>query len=90
VTLKCDNHPDREAWNCSGWCVKRYLCEECRAAMNSSSAKAAARAGWINGASGGYWEMFGGRSGISDHAYHNPNAIYERAQAQNKDIINDK
>lgn len=30
----------------------------------------------------GYPESFGGRSGMTDHAYHNPNSVYERAQAK--------
>lgn len=85
MALKCDNHPDKDAWNCSGWAVKRYLCEECRAAMKPSlpSPREYARAG------NQIWESFGGRSGIADHAYHNPNAVYARAQASNKDITND-
>lgn len=79
MTLKCDNHPERQGHNCSGWAVKRYLCDECISAMKSNASTAPsrfARAGY-NG-----WEMFGGRFGITDSAYHNPNSVYERAQAQ--------
>lgn len=41
--LKCDNHPEREAINCSGWAVRRYLCEECRSIVSSSPRQAARR-----------------------------------------------
>ena len=77
--LRCDNHPEREATNCSLWALRRYLCDECIAtarAATSSSPRAAARSGEP------IWEMFGGRSGITESAYHNPNAVYERAQSQ--------
>ena len=75
--MKCDNHPDREAINCSGWAVKRYLCAECRASWTRPSPRYEARCG------NRIWEMHGGRSSTdTESTYHNPNAVYERAQNQ--------
>ena len=36
--MKCDNHHDREATNCSRWALRRYLCEECIAAIKAQPA----------------------------------------------------
>jgi len=80
--LTCDNHPEREAWNCSGWAVRRYLCEECRGAMKSQP-RPSRREWWIENEPMCGWND-------ENHAYHNPNAIYSRSLASNKDIINDK
>lgn len=27
--MVCDVHKDREGHNCSGWALRRFLCEEC-------------------------------------------------------------
>ena len=27
--MVCDNHRDREGYNCSGWALRRFLCDEC-------------------------------------------------------------
>jgi len=80
--MKCDNHPDRGGIlfvDLPSIGVRRWGCFECRAAfdklmLNMPSPRKSARSGEP------IWEMFGGRSGITEHAYHNPNAIAERAR----------
>lgn len=85
--MKCDVHPDRGGIlfvDLPSIGVRRWGCLECRQNFDKSilnhAPRKAARAGEQ------IWESFGGRSGMTDHAYHNPNAVYERAQASNKDI----
>lgn len=89
--IPCEKHAEREgtlAVDLPSIGMKRYMCAECRNAMLdaiSSSPRKAARDGY-----GQIWESFGGRQGITDHAYLNPNAQYERSLMNNKDIVNDK
>jgi hypothetical protein len=83
--MKCDNHPDRGGIlfvDLPSIGVRRWGCLECRIAfdkqmLNWPSPRKASRDG------AQIWEMHGGRSTMTDHAYHNPNAVYARAQTRN-------
>ena len=76
--LKCDNHPDREAMNCSLWALKRYLCVECILAIRNSP-RSAARNGRRDWASENE-PLWGWNN--ENHAYLNSNAEYERRRDQ--------
>ena len=83
----CENHADREgllAVSLPSIGIMRHMCAECRTAFDQkmvAHAHASPRQAARDGHSG-MFEYFGGRAGIADHAYHNPNAVYERAQSQ--------
>jgi hypothetical protein len=83
--MNCENHPDREgllAVSLPSIGIMRHMCAECRSAFDRSmvanvSTRQMARSG------NRIWEMHGGRSSTdTESAYHNPNAVYERAQDQ--------
>ena len=81
--MRCDLHPDRGGIlfvDLPSIGVRRWGCFECRANFDKAmlnTPRQAARSGER------IWEMHGGRSTDSDSAYHNPNAVYARAQASN-------
>jgi hypothetical protein len=81
--MKCDNHPDRDGIlfvDLPSIGVRRWGCFECRANFDK------AMLNWPRQAARGgerIWEMHGGRSSTdTESAYHNPNAVYDRAQLQ--------
>ena len=84
----CENHADREgllAVSLPSIGIMRYMCAECRTAFDkkmvdhATTARQSARSGFQP--FGGLWESSpDGRSYITDHAYLNPNAAYERNQ----------
>lgn len=79
--MKCDNHPDRGGIlfvDLPSIGVRRWGCLECRMAFDKSMLNHSPRKAARNGEQ--IWEQFGGRSGITESAYHNPNSVYERAQ----------
>ena len=86
ANMKCSVHPDRGGIlfvDLPSIGVRRFGCFECRAnfdkaMLNTPSPRKEERNG------GRIWEMHGGRSSTdSDSAYHNPNSVYDRAQASN-------
>ena len=82
--MKCDNHPDRGGIlfvDLPSIGVRRWGCLECRMTFDKQMLNYSPRKEARNGSR--IWEMHGGRSSTdSDSAYHNPNAVYERAQTQ--------